>query len=164
MPKQRVSIKGKGADIFFGDEDGAVEETPSEQPGPAPLPSIEPDTAPVTQAVSPSPESRLVSVQEPSSPNGAAQEPSKPANQQTSSPNGAEFDINESPVKKETYVFTLAEAFALEDLKRDLRRTFDLKASKQDLLRCALHLLVEDYQKRAGDSHVVKRFKKKSPA
>ncbi len=154
MPKQRVSIKGKGADIFFGDEAGPVEEAPIEQRGSAPLPPTETVTAPAAQPASPFQEDRPEE----------NKEPRKQGTQETSPPAALPFDINETPVKKETYVFTLTEAFALEDLKRDLRRTFDLKASKQDLLRCALHILVEDYQKRGGDSHVVKRFKKKFPA
>lgn len=71
------------------------------------------------------------------------------------------FDINEKPYRKDSFLFTTEEFEALEDLKLELRRKFDLRATKNDLARCALHNLVEHYRRHKEGSFVVQRLKNK---
>ncbi len=74
---------------------------------------------------------------------------------------GPLFDLNDPPFQKANFLFTNQEFEALEDLKLDLRRTYDVKASKQDLARCAIHQLIEDYRQQGEASVVVRRLKSK---
>lgn len=74
---------------------------------------------------------------------------------------GKSFDLDQRPYRKDSFLFTEEEFEALEDLKLELRRKFDLKATKNDLARCAIQNLIEDYQRRGNDSVVVKRLSKK---
>ena len=66
------------------------------------------------------------------------------------------------PLWKGTFLFTQEELEALEDLKLDLRRKYDLKTTKNELARCALQGLLEDYYQRSGSSDVLRRLKKKA--
>ena len=65
------------------------------------------------------------------------------------------FDLNVKPYRKDSYLFTDDEFEALEDLKIELRRKYDLKTTKNDLARCAIGTLVRDFQKRGETSTVV---------
>lgn len=71
------------------------------------------------------------------------------------------FDINEKPYRKDSFLFTDKEFEALEDLKLDLRRKFDLPATKNDLARCALQHVVEDYRRHGEASVVVRQLRDK---
>jgi hypothetical protein len=71
------------------------------------------------------------------------------------------FDINATPYRKDSFLFTDAEFEAMEDLKIDLRRRFDLKATKNDIARCALQHLFEDYERTGEASMVVRRLRTK---
>lgn len=85
-------------------------------------------------------------------------EPSKPVSQETRNPgtlsatptalpaedSTRELDLSKTPLYKATFLFTQEELDALEDLKLTLRRKYDVKSSKNDLMRCALHGLVEN--------------------
>jgi hypothetical protein len=75
---------------------------------------------------------------------------------------GQVFDINEKPYRKDSLLFTANEFEALEDLKLELRRRFDLPATKNDIARCALQNLIEDYQQHQEKSVVVHRLKTRS--
>jgi hypothetical protein len=59
------------------------------------------------------------------------------------------FDLNETPLYKASFLFTQEELEALEDLKFELRRAYDNKVTKNDLIRSALHSLLENH---AGNS------------
>jgi hypothetical protein len=72
------------------------------------------------------------------------------------------FDLKTTPYKPATFVFTAEELHGLQDLKTELDRTFDLKATKIDIVRCAVHSIVEDYRERGSESLIVQRIRKKN--
>ena len=74
------------------------------------------------------------------------------------------FDVNQEPTRKDTYWIAEDEFEILEDVKRELRRKFDLKVTKSELVRCAIHLLNSLYQKEGEASDIVQRFKRKKCA
>ncbi len=73
-----------------------------------------------------------------------------------------DFDLADIPYRKETYLFTSDEFEALEDLKLTLRRQHDLKASKNDLARCAIQYLLEDFRRNGDRSPVIAPLKRRS--
>lgn len=73
----------------------------------------------------------------------------------------APFDLNEKPYRKDSFLFTDSEFDRLEDLKLELRRRFDLPATKNDIARCALQVLYEDYVRDAAKSRVVRQLRSK---
>jgi hypothetical protein len=73
----------------------------------------------------------------------------------------ASFDLNSLPYKNDTFSFTTEELEAIEDIKLELRRRLDLPATKNDIVRCAVHSLVEDYRRHGPESLVVRRIRKK---
>jgi len=73
----------------------------------------------------------------------------------------AVLDINIRPYRKDSFLLTDEEFEALDDLKRELRRLHGLNVTKNDIARCALHNLVEDYQQQRARSAVVRRLKEK---
>jgi hypothetical protein len=75
--------------------------------------------------------------------------------------NASGFDLNIAPYKNDTFIFTNEELYAIEDLKTELKRKLDLKTTKYDIVRCAIHCLMEDYQQRGEESHIVQRVRKK---
>jgi hypothetical protein len=68
------------------------------------------------------------------------------------------LDLADIPTHKDSFLFTPAEFEALEDLKIEFRRKHDLKITKNDLARCALHLLVEDYETNQERSFLGRKF------
>jgi hypothetical protein len=72
------------------------------------------------------------------------------------------FDLTVAPYKPATFVFTAEELRGIEDIKTGLDRTFDLKATKIDIVRCAVHSITHDYQTRGEDSLIVKRIREKN--
>ena len=68
------------------------------------------------------------------------------------------FNLADSPTRKDSFLFTEQEFEALEDLKLELRRKHDVKVTKNDLARCALHLLVEDYETNRERSFLGRKF------
>jgi hypothetical protein len=71
------------------------------------------------------------------------------------------FDVNEEPTRKDTYWIAEDEFEILEDVKRELRRKFDLKVTKGELVRCAIHLLNKHYQKDGETSDIVQSLQRK---
>jgi hypothetical protein len=59
-------------------------------------------------------------------------------------------------------LFTAAEFEALDDLKLSLRRTLDVKVTKNDLVRCAVQFLVEDIRRLGDASPVITPLKNRS--
>lgn len=72
------------------------------------------------------------------------------------------FDLNNRPYKNNTFAFTEEELEGIEDLKLELRRKLDLHATKNDLVRCAIHSLIEDYRENKQTSFIVRRIRKKT--
>ncbi|MDP9381211.1 MAG: hypothetical protein M3Q29_13885 [Chloroflexota bacterium] len=62
---------------------------------------------------------------------------------------------DDMPYKKETFLVTEGEYEGMEDLKTQLRRRYDLRATKNDILRCALQLLLENYEGGPEESRIV---------
>jgi hypothetical protein len=73
------------------------------------------------------------------------------------------FDINKRGYRQNTYAFTDDELEALEDLSIHLRRKLAVDATKNDLVRCAIHGLVDDFKKHGDDSAVVHKLRRKLP-
>src|SRR5207244_1175413 len=71
------------------------------------------------------------------------------------------FDLREKPYRKDSFLFTSQEWEALEDLKLDLRRGYAVDATKTDLARCAMHVLIEDFRRKGEDSLAVRRLREK---
>jgi hypothetical protein len=72
------------------------------------------------------------------------------------------FDLNIKPYRKGTYLFTDEELYAIDDLKKDLKRRLDLSATQYDIVRSAVHTIVEDYRQRGSESIIVQHIKKKA--
>lgn len=98
----------------------------------------------------------------------ASQPVGQPANQETdqhessAAPTPTRFDLNSIPLWKGTYLFTEDELDAMEDVKLELRRKFGLKTTKNELARCALQHLIEDYRSHGETSVLLKRLRNKS--
>jgi hypothetical protein len=91
-----------------------------------------------------------------------SREVGKLGKRQASQPNGRlhsmAFDLNVKPYRKDSYLFTNEEFEALEDLKIELRRSYDVKVSKNDLARCAIGQLLADFRRNPGRSAVVREL------
>lgn len=88
--------------------------------------------------------------------------PSKPAPvARLSSLTAPRFDLKEVPLYKASYLFTQEELEALEDLKLELRREHDSRVTKNDLIRCALHLLLEDHAANGERSYARRRVRRR---
>jgi hypothetical protein len=72
------------------------------------------------------------------------------------------FDINDEALYKASFVFTEPELEALEDLKLELRRDLDQKVTKNDLIRAALHMLIEDHRTDAKKSYARLKVRRRS--
>ncbi len=70
------------------------------------------------------------------------------------------FDLAEQPFYKASFLFTQEELEALEDLKLEMRRQYDVKATKNGLIRCALHMLLEDHAANGGHSYASRRIRR----
>lgn len=71
------------------------------------------------------------------------------------------FSLDDEALYKASYVFTPQELEALEDLKLELKRELDSKITKNDLMRAALHMLVEDFQNNLTSSYIHKKLRKR---
>jgi hypothetical protein len=78
---------------------------------------------------------------------------------------GKRFDLNLPTEKSHTFAFTFEELWALEEVKTGLSRLLglDQRITKIDIIRCALHMIVDDYRQRGEQSFIVDRFKNKKP-
>jgi hypothetical protein len=90
-----------------------------------------------------------------------SKEPRKQGTLENPATDGSGFDLAITPYKNDTFLFTNEELYAIEDLKTDLKRKLDLKTTKYDIVRCAIHCLMEDYQQRGEESYIVQRVRKK---
>jgi hypothetical protein len=72
-----------------------------------------------------------------------------------------EFDLNIEPYKKGTFLFTYEELDAIDDVKKQMKRRMDLPATQYDIVRGAIHIIVEDYRQRGQESLIVQRMRQK---
>jgi hypothetical protein len=85
----------------------------------------------------------------------------EPRKQGTTVP-GSRFDIRDEAGERYTLAFTLEELEALEDLKRELRRRFGVKTQKYNIIRHALHELIEDFERNGEQSILIRRIRAKT--
>jgi hypothetical protein len=78
-----------------------------------------------------------------------------------SSLKASRFSLDDTPLYKNSFLFTQAEQGALDDLKLELRRELDAKVTKNDLVRCAVHMLVDDYGARGNSSLLCQRLQRR---
>jgi hypothetical protein len=124
-------------------------------PAPSPPPDIEPPNPshPAAPSESPAP---------------VQKRPTPPPARKALSPTMEErkpetrFKITDEPLYKGTFVFTQDELEALEDLKLELRRHLDQKVTKYDLMRAALHLLVEDHEANGERSYATRKIRRRA--
>ncbi len=69
------------------------------------------------------------------------------------------FDPAAKADQKYTLAFSTEELEAIEDVKLELRRRFDVKTTKVELVRCGLWDLLEDYRHHGDRSRVFLRLK-----
>jgi len=132
-------------------------------PPPAPQPTVPPESAatPDTPPNFGTKEPRKLVSKEPTN------QPSKfPRNQGTVAPRRREasattsrWHIKQRPNHRMTFDFTDEELDALDDLKREARRRYELKTTKQDLVRHAIHELLRDYEERGEESWILAKLR-----
>jgi len=161
----RVSIKGQGAEIFFGETAGGS----SKPQGPsAPLPESE-DTR---DAVSAPPESKPAS--KPAGQLAGQQDSlqaSKPAS--TSSPKPTGLIPLDGPGRQRllellerehrthnTYRYHSDELAAVRDIVYELEVRWRVKVTRNDVMRAAILWAIQDYKERGQDSFLVQLFRK----
>ena len=119
----------------------------------------EPPAAPPTPQ--PSAPSKVVQQgKSPSATDAPSVSPSSVASPKPSPADAQRFDLKEEPLYKASYLFTQDELEALEDLKLELRREYDTKVTKNDLIRSALHLLLEDHAACRTRSYATRKIRK----
>jgi hypothetical protein len=91
----------------------------------------------------------------------ATLEPRNLGNLELAASEALEFDLNITPYKNDTFAFTTEELEAIEDIKTELRRRLDLQATKNDIVRCGIHSIVDDYRRRGAESLIVQRIRNK---
>lgn len=74
------------------------------------------------------------------------------------------FNLDDEALYKASYVFTIRELEALEDLKLELKRALDSKVTKNDLVRCAIHMLIEDFRESSSHSYVHRKMRRRRPS
>jgi hypothetical protein len=74
-----------------------------------------------------------------------------------------QFDVSARADHKYTLAFTDEELEALEDVKLELRRRYDVKTTKTELVRCGLWDLIEDYARHGEQSRVLQRLRARAP-
>jgi hypothetical protein len=118
---------------------------------------------PVPEQPVPQEEQEKVAVAKPRTP--ASVKPSKRTPVKPATTEGKGFDLSLPTEKSHTFAFTFEELWALEEVKTGLSRLLglDQRITKIDIIRCALHMIVDDYRQRGEQSFIVDRFKNKKP-
>jgi hypothetical protein len=126
-------------------------------PAPSPPPKAESPASPAQPSPSP-PESPAPEEKRPAAPLATR----APAAKSEETQRGLRFNITDEPLYKGTFVFTQDELEALEDLKLELRRHLDQKVTKYDLMRAALHLLLEDHEANGERSYATRKIRRRA--
>lgn len=71
------------------------------------------------------------------------------------------FDLNVSPYRKDSFLFTDDEFYEIVEFKQLLRRMLDIRVVKDDLMRTAIDMLIADYKQNGESSVIVKRLRSK---
>jgi hypothetical protein len=124
-------------------------------PQPAPPPAPKPEPPPATEPAKPA--------AKPARPAQPQKQPKQPETHKLLASPAPRFDLGDEPLYKASYLFTQAELEALEDLKLELRRQYDTKVTKNDLMRSALHLLLEDHAANSLRSYANRKIRNRKP-
>ena len=152
MPADRKSAAGSFSDLYE-----AMQTRPTTKPGTGITPSPELATPRNRGKADPrnrtSAEPKISGTAQPRTGTGASSlpQPVKPG----------EFALAEKPYKPHGFLWTKEELWALDDIKKEFARQYDVETSLQELIRCALHMLVEDYRSHGEQGFVVRRIIKK---
>jgi len=73
-------------------------------------------------------------------------------------PKHSQFDLADEALYKATFTFSQPELEALEDLKLEFRRDHDTKVTKNDVVRAAVHMLVEDHTANKQRSYISRKL------
>jgi hypothetical protein len=162
----RVSIKGQGAEIFFGDVRAGAEH-PRQEPqsvqhevkGPERIPSALEESKPVSKTTDQS----------------ASQQSSLPASKQDSKPANTPHEMSRtlSPSTRRklrdllerehrthnTYRYHDDELAAVRDIVYELEVRRGVKVSRNDIMRAALLWAIEDYNTRGAESLLLRLLK-----
>ena len=170
---KRVSVKGMGADIFFGD---SLPQQPAEPPSPMPDEQVA-----LAEAATESPgdqgtkeESLHLSMQESKHARKRAskKEDKKeetqeaPSNQMPASPLASEViasvwpNLSERATITNAFRYTATELSSLTDAIYEITKRQGAKLSKQDIARLGLNAILWDYQAR-GENSLLGEFVKK---
>lgn len=71
------------------------------------------------------------------------------------------FDLDAPAEVKRGFTFTEDELDALDDVKRACRRLHDVKTSQYEIVRCAIHYLLEDYWQHGEESALLRRLRER---
>lgn len=71
------------------------------------------------------------------------------------------FNLGKTPDRANTYSFTEAELWAIEDVQQSLQRNHGIDATKYDIVRCGVHLVVEDFLEHGHQSQVAQRMNRR---
>ena len=118
-----------------------------------------PHQEPVNQPIPPDTAPKNPVTPQPSKPVTPQPRIQSPAELPTPRPALFKFDLEAKADQKYTTYFTEQEQELLDDLKIDVRRRYGHKTAKQDIIRCALADLVEDFQSHGADSRFIQRLK-----
>ena len=156
---QRLFMPQGAAENELSESEFFKEPKPSATPPPADPLSIattheEPTTEVSTEKLPPTNNSLQIGKE-------GSREVGKEASLEGSREVGKLFDLSEIPSRKDSFLFTDEEFEAMDDLKLELRRAYALKATKNDLARCGIGYMMDDYKRRAEDSEIVRRLKRK---
>lgn len=92
------------------------------------------------------------------SPSEKLPQPTKPL---PAKPAASTFDLKERPLFKVSFLYTEEEIAALEKLRVDLAEQLDQKVTKNELLRAALHLLLEDHATSGARSYATRKIRRR---
>ena len=71
------------------------------------------------------------------------------------------YDLNVKPYRKDSFNFTSEEFHELARVKLELRATYELQPTKDDIVRCALSYLLRDYRAQGEGSVLVQSLRRK---
>ncbi len=125
-----------------------------------------PPQEPVSKPVPVPAESRNPVTPQTRKPGAASPQPRIPSPTEAQPTPPAVFTLNleAKADQKYTTYFTEQEHELLEDIKLEVRRRYGYKTTKQEIIRCALGELIEDYQRHGSDSRFVQRLKTRDHA
>jgi hypothetical protein len=125
-------------------------------------PTPQPATSPLALPVTPDPHLHSSRDRSPTDRSHHVEEQTvggKEGRRETSTLSPTPLDLDAKPHRKLSYLFTDEEFEAMEDLKTELRRTYDIDAVKNDIARCAIGLLTSDFARNRDRSFVVRHLR-----